>query len=963
MSRSDPVAPEILEIRVHGVKNTPPAEMLETTSENIQRVTGDNLGSFWRRVDERPAHGIATTEAFSWGSQARTGGDALAVIGRAFVHVGWFLLLPFALANLAYWTRRIGMQASAGSNSWNGDSGAATVRIFALLLTLITVSAFSSVAVDLVAIQCFPADQTQLCAALPSFFDGFRVLDRDSREALFGLVPIAAILVLYVIGRRGRVQFEERINKFGKDLGNAEAEEGRPLLSTRGFWSTSRIRQTTEWLHVAAAITLVLFLLALDSAYIDECRRVRSTLTWRCVEAGLRDPLSASFGIGAIVLMIAIVILIGVASHTGADKYTVVKRGLAMTCLLVAIAGYIAWTILVFQPTVAQPGGAGSLQPDAQRGFLGLIVTPIGLIVLALFLALGGVGWNSRSRPRRAASLILLSVGAVALLFTHFLKGDVRWAYVAVAILCILIHLSVAWSTPGDRRFQAWRGQGAAVAMILALFASMALSSLLVLGTAAWLSSPASRPDTENLMRTPVVIPPDDALNVPDAYERFAVLLTGITVLMLLVVLLALGWNLVRFVSFSLPALAWKPPEYEDDEGTAAERGGTEEPDPRAYPGLLRHPETAMRSRVSVRRNSHLAHRGEPLFGWLAVFAAIGFLSLSTAVTFQGIKDVAASISPALPSGLRATSTAVLAAVALAAVAAVVVHATSSSERPLAVFWDVVAFLPRAGHPFSPACYGERVVPELAARTKSWLNDEHADRPRAVIFGAHSMGSTITVATLLALRGEPIVAGPLAGTDIVERTALLSYGSQLRGYFSRFFPSVFGPGVLGVPGVLAPSLWRRDPWRDQIRVEFADDYTLPRPAQASPDRQKGSVPAAQVPARLKRHAKRALPRRDEVTLTALLGAEGQEVPRWRNLWRRTDYLGFPVYGYRDDGNPVDRGTTESAPSSYLWRIARHSDYLGTTQYLLARDELVAAFCDADAGPGKGAMVPPPTLDV
>ena len=86
------------------------------------------------------------------------------------------------------------------------------------------------------------------------------------------------------------------------------------------------------------------------------------------------------------------------------------------------------------------------------------------------------------------------------------------------------------------------------------------------------------------------------------------------------------------------------------------------------------------------------------------------------------------------------------------------------------------------------------------------------------------------------------------------------------------------------------------------------------------------------------------------------------MPRWRNLWRRTDYLGFPVYGYRDDGNPVDRGTTESAPSSYLWRIARHSDYLGTTQYLLARDELVDAFCDADAGPKKGTMVPPPTLD-
>jgi len=276
----------------------------------------------------------------------------------------------------------------------------------------------------------------------------------------------------------------------------------------------------------------------------------------------------------------------------------------------------------------------------------------------------------------------------------------------------------------------------------------------------------------------------------------------------------------------------------------------------------------------------------------------------------------------ALPAGIAAASNAVLAAVALAAVAAVVVHAASSSERPLGVFWDVVAFFPRAGHPFAPPCYGERVVPELAARTQSWLDDEHATRPRAVIFTAHSMGSTISAATLLALRGEKIAAGPLEGTTVVERTALLSYGTQLRAYFGRFFPSVFGittdgarppATVLGVPGLVGPSLWRGDPWRSQVLAEF-EEPRLPRPAQG-----------------------------DDITLTALLGAHDQDVPRWRSLWRRTDYLGFPVYAYRSDGNPIDRGVTESAPASYLWRIATHSDYLGTHQFLLARDDLVRAF--------------------
>ncbi len=296
---------------------------------------------------------------------------------------------------------------------------------------------------------------------------------------------------------------------------------------------------------------------------------------------------------------------------------------------------------------------------------------------------------------------------------------------------------------------------------------------------------------------------------------------------------------------------------------------------------------------------------------------------------------------------------AVLGAVALAAVAAVVAHAASSSERPLGVFWDVVAFFPRAGHPFAPPCYGERVVPELAARTQSWLDDEHATRPRAVIFTAHSMGSTISAATLLAMRGEKIKAGPLKDTHVLDRTALLSYGTQLRAYFTRFFPSVFGVGVdlkaahektsdekmahgvsapgvsspdavlpgpaepgvtvLGVPGILGPSLWRSDPWRAQVLAEFTRTR-LPPPGRSN-----------------------------DITLTALLGAVDQEVPRWRSLWRRTDYLGFPVYAYRGGNcNPIDRGVTESVPASYLRRFATHNDYLGTPQFLVARDDLVKA---------------------
>lgn len=179
-----------------------------------------------------------------------------------------------------------------------------------------------------------------------------------------------------------------------------------------------------------------------------------------------------------------------------------------------------------------------------------------------------------------------------------------------------------------------------------------------------------------------------------------------------------------------------------------------------------------------------------------------------------------------------------------------------------------------------------------------------------MILTAHSMGSTIAAATVLSMRGEMIGEGRDHGSRSADHLALLSYGSQLRAYFSRFFPSVFGPEILGVPGVRGPSLWRRDPWRQQVLAEF-EASSLPAPGQV-----------------------------DQLSLTAMLGAHARSVPRWRNLWRRTDYLGFPVYAYRS--NPVDRGATESVRDSYLTQIGTHSGYLGTPQFLLARAELVTA---------------------
>jgi hypothetical protein len=61
---------------------------------------------------------------------------------------------------------------------------------------------------------------------------------------------------------------------------------------------------------------------------------------------------------------------------------------------------------------------------------------------------------------------------------------------------------------------------------------------------------------------------------------------------------------------------------------------------------------------------------------------------------------------------------------------------------------------------------------------------------------------------------------------------------------------------------------------------------------------------------------------------------------WLNLWRRTDYLGFPGYSYARDANVLDRLALEMEPDSYMAQVATHGNYLPTVAYLEARRDLL-----------------------
>lgn len=960
----------VLELRIHGIANSPPADMLCTTTEEVERKDGDDQGSFWRIRPKStsataPAGVETVAEAYSWGNQARSGGSALALIGRAVVHVGWLFVLPFGLCNLAYWARRDIKGTDEDPKWWAGGDGAVMIRVFALLQTLFYTVGFLTVFVHLMGLQCFQAvegadgrPRFQACAVLPGWLDFLAEWSPISRAALFSIAPIAVTLLIYMISLRARGMFNPQ-SSFDDDAKRtttteepsdedaSEADPPRPaLLSSAGFWHRSRVGQTSERAHFAAAIALILLLLASDALVDSISGEGRVTvpgadlvdvLLGRVDTSGIGPVPFAALAVAAVLLTGAAVIT-AAAGLSGKSWSTRSKRGWSTTILVlsaVAYVAWIAWAMLGAQTVVVDEVPAAST-------LRGLTVTPTALAAGGALIAVASLSWGYRWR-RRVVVWVVLPLAflcGVASAIWGLAPDDLDWmrpvlAWSSVGLVAVAIVIGyLPFTDPRvreARRHTGWHGNGAAVVLLLALLASLIITSLFVLGTHAWLTTDTDQPLVRNSWRLigsrqPLPpgaesVPTPEPIDAPTFHALFGGMLVVGLVVFAVVVVLTVGAALRRFPAFSLPG-----PGSEDLGGTGRliANDATAPPRPKPVPGkrppqVVRekdyppnevHPSGRVRVVADARRVAGLLHRGEPLLRVLAILTAVALVPLAIPYLGGILAD-----APFWDS-LLSVSRWAIGLIALGAVAAVVTNAVTSTERPLALIWDIICFFPRAGHPFAPPCYAERAVPEVTKRIKRWMGPglDEGGADGKVILSAHSMGATIAVGAILAMKGNE-------EDEALGRVALLTHGVQLRPYFSRFFPEVFGPRVLGVRGTQGPQLFASDPWRRQV---IADNRppALPVHVEGDPD-----------------------------SVVELLGgnlsdAENPVPPRWRSLWRRTDYLGFPVTGFWSndvDGtneNPIDRRATERSPRSYLWAVARHNDYLSTPQYREARDELV-----------------------
>lgn len=232
-------APLSLELLVHGVGGTTPQIMLN--DPRITRLCGDYTAGIYRRTEDvdaeqRPGayHGKPVPDAFSWSNL--TSGDG----SRAL----WLLLLPFMVANLAYWMR------PAADTPGLRRTYDILVRIIALSLTVLLVAAVSEVAVDLVAWQC--AGQ-MTCIADKSWLGWLAGREPGQRLAIAAWVPLGLTMLLWWLSHRTWYAYESQA-PIERDQ---RAAPDAPPLAGAGFWYGRRAVARLRAAHTAVGLLTV----------------------------------------------------------------------------------------------------------------------------------------------------------------------------------------------------------------------------------------------------------------------------------------------------------------------------------------------------------------------------------------------------------------------------------------------------------------------------------------------------------------------------------------------------------------------------------------------------------------------------------------------------------------------------------------------------------------------------------
>ncbi|MGY4279784.1 hypothetical protein ACVILE_005964 [Streptomyces sp. M18.1] len=405
-----------LELLVHGVGGTTPAEMLD--DPRTVRVTGDHIAAVFRRAEDADAEsrpedyrGRPVPEAYVWCNLTSGNGT------RAL----WLLLLPFMVVNLAHW-----MRPSARGRTRTVRLYGLLVRLAGLTLTVLLVAGACEVALDLVAWQCAG---TRACAERHSWLGFLSPVTSDGgwwstpgrRLALAAAVPAALAGLLWYLSLRTWRAYESQ-QPMDREDGPGDGQEATPAdghggapeegrgtapgedpahtaLGRPGFWYGRRLVARLRAAHTAAALLTVAAAVGAPAARFD--RRpggpaLLDTLGWL---------LMAALAAGAVVV-VAVVCRRGRSERhldRELDRRLVRHLPLAALALFVLALLYGGWS---------RPGWSSAGRLPGDMTFGGVVLVQ-GLLVVALAVV---AHLLHRSRPDARAAIRGLGGPAVAML-------------------------------------------------------------------------------------------------------------------------------------------------------------------------------------------------------------------------------------------------------------------------------------------------------------------------------------------------------------------------------------------------------------------------------------------------------------------------------------------------------------------------------------------------------------------
>ena len=946
------VEPDVLELRLHGVANTSPQDLLDLPREEIELAAGDQLGSFWqptpiallRRsrargepiLDRGEIPAGVHREAYSWGGMVRTTGDRGfgGAIVAGLARAGWALLLPFSMANTAIWSMQLRMRLPDDLTA-RRSARAFVMRVAGVFLTLVLVASTSVVALDIVALQCF-GGQAKSCPGLPGALDS-ALADRSLgvRLAVLSLVPVIMIGGLWWLARSSRVRYDvaDRFNVVGRTHAWKAPDS---VFADPRYWLRDGETGRLASMHFAAGVGLVATILF---------------TTW--------DGAHELALVGQIGFWISLIVTLAAVMTAGATATLPFERKARTDPPAAKPRG--RWHRAVVIAALSTWVGAGVAQVIAKDAWTGLTL-------------LGPFSFRMSEVAIVGLLIVLLALVVVAACFsiTKPRDGDA--------------------DTPGlqhDRRYRAWHGRGPAVFLGMAVGTGMIWSSLIVVGLVSWLNGSITSGDL--LSGGGSGTAEAQGVAAPSVYAWFG--LAALTVFAAIGIPVGIALICKRRLRTRLDVWATSEkgratPRYERRRSlgrTAAEPlapaaaapapgvggrtehiaeapidaiwvGGRPGDDDPLRPGSPEEIRRLLADRISAKESAaarlHLAEH------YAGIFAVGAMIALGIALVGAGISAIGGQTGnswlDAPIAFLRERMSPVLAlmlamwTVLAIAVMSALVFGGSKTERPLAVIWDLSCFLPTAGHPLGPPTYLDRAAPEIARRLLWWLRDDPTTGSRAwanpadragtgnvAVLVAHSMGAVLGTAALMLLTTHE------DGERLRKRISFLSYGVQLRAYFGRFFPELLGPDALGVTPCVGPRLFAFDPWRK--------DFEEAR-AEVARRRDAAQRPLGDEPDRL-----------DEAAQIIQQG-EGNPtrmpVHDWISLWRGNDELGFPAFSNDPDDNRIDRIIEEFDATGYTAAVATHGEYIRSPRYIEALLELADGLRVVNSGSRPDAPEPP-----